>query len=225
MFSYNLREVLIQKDELIREKLSKSRPIVAASTRDGLVLVTESAGTRKKIWPVSSKIVFGGIGEFTDFKGVGSVRIPGLEGIQDIAVKLVSTHVLQYSEEDVHVDSLALVLGSLIRKIYIDPKRFPICVKFLLAEVNSTPEQDKIFVVSPSGILTQIESSYAVLAGTDETYSSLEQKIKQHLADRRFEELDIETAIDILKKVLTPEGQEIRFEVGIQSRDKKFQRR
>lgn len=226
-----ITEITADRDGFVKEKLKDARPLVTASVKDGIVLVTESTGgIRKKIWPVSKRIAFGAIGVFADFKGAKSQKIIGLEGLQDIAVELAQSTALIYSKEDVWADDLAIVLSTLVRKIYSNYKMLPLCVEFLLAEVNDEPAHDKLIRIFPDGTPEETLDSYIIL-GEDE--GKLDKKIAELLKNARtkLENMDASRAIDLIikailatRKTTDEKKKEIKFEIGILRRDSQFER-
>ncbi len=227
-------DFLADKKKTVEDDLKQAKPLIIASTKEGILLITENPTHSNKIAEAYDRIAFGAIGKYVKFKKLRKM--------------IVSQAIIiggEYAREDVRVESLTEALGDKLDEIDSISlyKTAPWSVEIALAEVNSKPEHDKIVVILFNGVLKYKDQPYVVVGRNKE----LKVKIEELTQEKKFKEMNFKESIRLIKKAIiatlnrenktedkkNKKGKEkrikpdVKFEIAVLHRDKpgkKFQR-
>ena len=150
-------QLMKDRADYARKNIAHGRDLIACSTPDGIVIVTENQfRTLYKISEIYDRIAFGGVGKYNEFEmlRVGGVRQADLKGYQ-------------FSREDVNARALANQYGQTLGQVFTHEMK-PYEVEILLAEVGATPADDKLYHITYDGTVMD-EQGCTVLGGRAET--------------------------------------------------------
>jgi proteasome alpha subunit len=150
-------QLMKDRADYARKNIARGRDLIACSTREGIVIVTENQfRTLYKISEIYDRIAFGGVGKYNEFEmlRVGGVRQADLKGYQ-------------FAREDVNARALANAYGQTLGQVFTHEMK-PYEVEILLAEVGATPAEDKLYHITYDGTVMD-EQGCAVLGGRAET--------------------------------------------------------
>lgn len=206
------------KKEIAEEKLRGAKALVSASTKDGIVFVTENPSIIRKTTEIYDRIGLGIIGSVADIKKIKRILI------DEADKKGFFTN-----PQDVHFRPLVESIASFLEETFSDPRVTSFGVKMVLAEIGSKPQNDKILLVDYEGGVGNLKNEeYVILAAK---HDILKEKIKNLLSDNEFHDLDADQAIDLIKNAISQTRENdnpLTFEISILKRSKsqrqKFER-
>lgn len=207
------------KKEIVENNLNNARPLVIASCKDGIVFVGENPSIVRKTAEVYDKIAAGTIGMLTN-----------IYELIEMLVKVAIDYGSSYSRKDVHVERLTIVLANILYNIYSDPRLIPYSAEVVLAQIEDSPEDDKILIVDYTGGIENLERQPYIVIGRNT--EPLKKKINQLLNDTKFQILFVKDAIEIIKQAISIGKKEknnlsdaLKFEVCVLERENHHKRR
>jgi proteasome alpha subunit len=150
-------QMIKDKADYARKNIAKGRDLIACSTTEGIVIVTENQfRTLYKISEVYDRISFGGVGKYNEF-----------ENLRVLGVRQADLKGYQFAREDVNARALANAYGQTLGQVFTHEMK-PYEVEILLAEVGATPADDKLYHITYDGTVMD-EQGCSVLGGRAET--------------------------------------------------------
>jgi proteasome alpha subunit len=203
-FYVSPEQVMKDRADYARKNLARGRDLVAFSTTDGVVIVTENQyPTLHKISEVYDRIAFGAVGKYNEFE---MLRRAGIQQA-DLLGYL-------YAREDVNARSLANAYGQQLGQVFTHEMK-PYEVEILLAEVGTVQAEDKLYHITYDGTVID-EEQCAVLGGRADT-------IEEALATRYRPELTGPEAVRLGTEVLAADNGPLtpdRLEVAMLQRSR-----
>ena len=198
-FYVNPETAVREKAEFARRNIARGRPLVAASYGEGILLVAENtSSTLHKISEIYDRIAFAGIGMYSEFDMLRRA------GVQHADVKGY-----QFSREDVDSRALANLYAQYLHQVFTHEVK-PYEIEILVAEVNQTPADDRMYRIQYDGIIID-EHDYAILGGDSDAITErmktaftagmpLDEALRASVAalagpDRALAPADLEVAI------------------------------
>jgi proteasome alpha subunit len=152
-------QMIKDKADYARKNIAKGRDLIACSTTEGIVIVTENQfRTLYKISEVYDRIAFGGVGKYNEF-----------ENLRVLGVRQADLKGYQFAREDVNARALANAYGQTLGQVFTHELK-PYEVEILLAEVGSVQDEDKLYHITYDGTVMD-EQGCTVLGGRAETIS------------------------------------------------------
>ena len=150
-FYVSPEQFMKDKADYAIKNIARGRPLVATVYGDGILLAAENPSTNlHKISEIYDRIAFGGVGRYSEFDQLRQA------GIQHADVKGY-----QYSREDVDARSLANLYGQFLNQVFTHEMK-PYEVEILVAEVGTTPDDDRLFHILYDGNVAD-EDDYSVV--------------------------------------------------------------
>jgi proteasome alpha subunit len=150
-FYVSPEQFMKDKADYAIKNIARGRPLVATVYGDGMLLAAEnSSNNLHKISEIYDRIAFGGVGRYSEFDQLRQ------SGIQHADVKG-----FQYSREDVDARSLANLYGQFLNQVFTHEMK-PYEVEILVAEVGTTPDDDRLFHILYDGNVAD-EDNYVVV--------------------------------------------------------------
>jgi proteasome alpha subunit len=150
-FYVSPEQFMKDKADYAIKNIARGRPLVATVYGDGMLLAAENSSTNlHKISEIYDRIAFGGVGRYSEFDQLRQ------SGIQHADVKG-----FQYSREDVDARSLANLYGQFLNQVFTHEMK-PYEVEILVAEVGTTPDDDRLFHILYDGNVAD-ETNYVVV--------------------------------------------------------------
>ncbi len=146
-------QVMADRADYARKGIARGRSLVALGTDDGILLCAENpSSTLHKINEIYDRIAFGGVGKFNEFDQlrVAGIRHADLKGFE-------------FSRSDVEARSLANQYAQLLGQVFTHEMK-PMEVELLVAEVGTTPTDDRLFHILYDGTMMD-ESNWCALGG------------------------------------------------------------
>ena len=154
--AYDWQQTLAEKADYAESRLHHGLPVVALSYPQGLLLLTLRKN-QQKIFEVYDRLVLGALGNPSD-----------LEAVRQFAVDFAHAEGYQRSTEDVSIQRVVgFAVSPVFKRAFSDPRRMPIVLKSLFAQLGETPEEDVLFTLNYDGEFDR-HSSAACVAGTAE---------------------------------------------------------
>ncbi len=152
-------QLVKDRAEYARKGIARGRSIVGLDTQEGMLLLAENpSGTLTKISEIYDRIAFAGVGKYNEFE---SLRVAG--------IRHADVKGYQYGRSDVTAKSLASAFSQTLGNIFVQgPKPFE--VEILIAEVGSSPGEDRLYKVTYDGTLYD-ERGFAAIGGQSEALS------------------------------------------------------
>jgi proteasome alpha subunit len=193
-------QLVKDRADFARKGISRGRPIIAAKTPEGILLVGENPSpSLRKIGELYDRIAFAGVGRFNEFEllRVAGVRYADLKGFS-------------YARSDVTGRALANAYSQTLGQIFSHEVK-PYEIEVFVAEVGTTPANDTVFRVQFDGTLRDVDG-FAVL-GADE------DAIYERLAETQDSDAPLGVVLDractaieqSLDQEVPPEGWETGF--------------
>jgi proteasome alpha subunit len=158
-FYVSPEQFMKDKADYAIKNIARGRPLVATVYGDGILLTAENPSTNlHKISEIYDRIAFGGVGRYSEFDQLRQA------GIQHADVKGY-----QYSREDVDARSLANLYGQFLNQVFTHEMK-PYEVEILVAEVGTTPTDDRLFRILYDGNVAD-EDDYSVVGKDAEAIS------------------------------------------------------
>lgn len=165
---YDWAQMLRQKADYVEDRLRSGSPVVAVSSREG-VLIATVRGTQRKIYEVYDRLAFTALGQQAD-----------IEAVRMLAVEFAHVEGFQHSPEDVSIQRVVgFVVSPAVRRAFSDPFRTPFVLRALFAQVGERANEDAFIVLNYDGEFTQREN-VAAIAGV----TSAERKMEQFISER-----------------------------------------
>ncbi|MDA2922438.1 hypothetical protein MYX07_04205 [Patescibacteria group bacterium AH-259-L07] len=177
-----------EKEQNAEHYISNATVLVAASVHDGIIFVTENPSIYSKTAEIYNRIGIGAIGESASFNR-----------LIDTAIELASTTGLSYDEENVWAEDIAIMLGEKMYTAYAYPELVAYNTELVVAEINHTPETDKLIVISYTGEPDYRHQPYVIIGRNT---NSLKNKINECLKGRAFQKLTTKTGIKLIKQAI-----------------------
>ncbi len=150
-------QMIKDKADYARKNIAKGRDLIACSTDEGIVIVTENQfRTLYKISEIYDRIAFGGVGKYNEF-----------ENLRVLGVRQADLKGYQFAREDVNARALANAYGQTLGQVFTHEMK-PYEVEILLAEVGTTSAEDKLYHITYDGTVMD-EQGCTVLGGRAET--------------------------------------------------------
>lgn len=149
---YDWQEAVSHRAGYIESRLSGGAPVIAASHRDGIVIVTVRRQAQK-IYEIYDRLVFAGLGQQSD-----------VEQLRVTAIDFAHQEGFQRSEEDVSIQRVVMALSQPMKRAFGDFNTAPFVARSLFAEVGSGPEKDRFFLLDYDGDYS-IRGGWALLHG------------------------------------------------------------
>ena len=181
-------QMMKDRADYARKGIARGRSLVAFSATDGIVIVAENAyRTLHKVGEIYDRIAFGGVGKYNEF-----------ENLRVLGVRQADLKGYQFSREDVGARALANAYGQTLGQVFTHEMK-PYEVEILLAEVGTTPAEDKLYHITYDGTVMD-EEGCTVLGGRAET-------IAEGLGTRFQQGMGADAAIRLCVELLAgPEG-------------------
>jgi proteasome alpha subunit len=158
-FYVSPEQFMKDKADYAIKNIARGRPLVATVYGAGILLAAENASTNlHKISEVYDRIAFGGVGRYSEFDQLRQA------GIQHADVKGY-----QYSREDVDARSLANLYGQFLNQVFTHEMK-PFEVEILVAEVGTSPDDDRLFHILYDGNVAD-ENDFVVVGKDAEAIS------------------------------------------------------
>jgi proteasome alpha subunit len=167
-FYVSPEQVMKDRADYARKGIARGRSLVAATYDDGILICAENPSRRlRKISEIYDRIAFAGVGKYNEFDQlrIAGIRAADLKGYA-------------YSREDVDARSLANNYAQILGQIFTHEMK-PMEVEILVAEVGTTPEQDRLFHLLYDGTVVD-ESRFTVLGGEAE---AIAERLRQGYTD------------------------------------------
>jgi len=160
-------ELLIKdRSDFARSGVAKGKPVVIASVREGIVLVTENpSASLRKISEIYDRIAFAGVGRYNEFEAlrVAGIRYADLRGYA-------------YDRADVTARSVAAAYAQTLGAVFTgEPK--PLEVELAVAEVGERPAEDQFFRISFDGSVAQITGLLVIGGGAEDLTARLREEL------------------------------------------------
>jgi len=149
---YDWQEAISHRAGYIESRLSGGAPVIAISHNDGIVVVTVRRQAQK-IYEIYDRLVFAGLGQQSD-----------VEQLRVTAIDFAHQEGFQRSEEDVSIQRVVMALSQPMKRAFGDFNSAPFVARSLFAEVGSTPDKDKFFLLDYDGDYS-IRGGWALLHG------------------------------------------------------------
>lgn len=146
-------QVMADRAEYARKGIARGRSLVALVATDGILLCAGNGSTTlHKINEIYDRIAFGGVGKFNEFDQlrVAGIRHADLKGFE-------------FSPSDVEARSLANQYAQFLGQVFTHEMK-PMEVELLVAEVGTSPAEDRLFHILYDGTLVD-ETDWAALGG------------------------------------------------------------
>lgn len=154
--AYDWQQTLAEKADYAESRLHHGQPVVAVSYPKGLLLLTFRKN-QQKIFEIYDRLVLGALGSPSD-----------LEAVRQFAVDFTHAEGYQRSAEDVSIQRVvSFAISPVFKRAFSDPRRMPIVLKSLFAQMGSTPEEDVFFTVGYDGEFHR-HSGAACVGGTSQ---------------------------------------------------------
>ncbi|HXY91657.1 MAG TPA: proteasome subunit alpha [Acidimicrobiia bacterium] len=176
-------QMIKDKADYARKNIAKGRDLIACSTVEGIVIVTENQfRTLYKISEIYDRIAFGGVGKYNEF-----------ENLRVLGVRQADLKGYQFAREDVNARALANAYGQTLGQVFTHEMK-PYEVEILLAEVGATPAEDRLYRITYDGVVMD-EQGCTVLGGRAEA-------IAEALGTRYQPDMHAEDAIRLCVELL-----------------------
>lgn len=155
-------QLVKDRADFARKGISRGRPIIAAKTPEGILLVGENPSpSLRKIGELYDRIAFAGVGRFNEFEllRVAGVRYADLKGFS-------------YARADVTGRALANAYSQTLGQIFSHEVK-PYEIEVFVAEVGTTPVDDTVFRVQFDGTLRDVDGFAVLGADEDAIYERL----------------------------------------------------
>jgi proteasome alpha subunit len=159
-------------------------PVVAASFKDGIVLLTYRKQARK-LFEVYDELAMGAIGQQSD-----------VDMLRQAAIDFAHQEGFNRSERDVTLQRVVNALSSPIKKAFADFQMVPVVARAIFAQVGATPSQDGYAMLDYDGDF-HVRHQFGYVAPSVESAQILEAK----LFELNREKLTTEKSIEALKEI------------------------
>lgn len=179
---YDWQEGIGNRASYVEAKLAQGSPVLAVSLPEGILIFTFRRNSRK-VFELYDLIAFSGIGQQSD-----------LEALRTAAVDFAHQEGFNRSVEDVTIQRVVVALSQPVKRAFGDFSVSPLVARCLFAEVGTTPEEDRYYVLDYDGDYRLLKG-HAAVAGDDQ----VGQKIQEGLA--KFKATDPRKAVAELETV------------------------
>ncbi len=154
--AHDWQQTLAEKADYAESRLRHGAPVVALSYDKGILLLTLRKN-QGKIFEVYDRLAMGAMGNPSD-----------LETVRQFAVDFSHSEGYQRSMEDVSVQRVvSFAVSPAFKTAFSDPRRMPIVLNSVFAQVGDTPENDMLFVLNYDGEFHRHEG-HAHISGNED---------------------------------------------------------
>ena len=206
------KDVILEREELVKQGLEKSWPLVGISLKQGILLVALNPQLEliKKIVEIQNGIVLGAVGRAVEFEELKKLLISEAYRIAHL-----------YSVKDVEILDLSKFLSQALSQAFYDLRVKPLEVEIVLVEVGRVLEEDKIIKVRSDGTRRRVEKIFWLGGKAEIIGRNILGKYSENLSLNEIEEI---LKLEILKN--TELDKPPKFEIVFLERDsQKFLRR
>jgi len=177
---YRWVEAVGNRRYYLDEQFKQGSPVVAASYRDGVLVLTVSKGT-PKLYEIYDRIALGGMGHPADLEKLrfSLLEMAHLEGFNRSPSDVTGARLMKYG------------LAPAIKQAFEEVYKAPFIVKILLAELGSRADRDVFLTINYDGAFEEA-ARHAVLAATP----AIQVDMVAHLASRIDGSSDLHQALD-----------------------------
>ncbi len=148
--------------DFARAGIRRGRPVVFASTVEGIVSLTQNSSTSLfKLSEIYDRISWGAVGRYNEF-----------EALRQAGIRYTDTRGYAYERIDVTARGLANLYARTLGELFLTGAK-PFEVEIGVAEVGHTPATDRLYQISFDGTLLE-HDGLLVLGGN-------EQELRDHL--------------------------------------------
>lgn len=165
--AYDWQQTLAEKADYAESRLRHGSPVVALSYDEGILLLTVRR-SQPKIYEIYDRLALGALGNPSD-----------LEVIRQFAVDFSHAEGFQRSAEDVSIQRVVgFAISPMFKRSFSDPRRMPLVLRSLFAQVGQTPEEDQLLVLGYDGEFHRKEK-IALIAGTNVAEARMQEALKE----------------------------------------------
>lgn len=170
---YRWLEAISNRREYVREQLKGGSPVFGVSLPEGMLLLGVGTG-QSKVFEIFDRHALAGLGHPAD-----------VEKIRQAAIDVAHTEAFTRAPEDVSLRRLVgFGLSPQLKTNFEQIFSAPFLVELLLAEINSTPEQDIWLRLHFDGVFQIQMGGVAVVAADTETETAAQTWLNQALAGK-----------------------------------------
>jgi len=164
--AHDWQQTLAEKADYAESRLRHGAPVVALSYDKGILLLTLRKN-QGKIFEVYDRLAMGAMGNPSD-----------LEVVRQYAVDFSHSEGYQRSIEDVSVQRVVgFAISPSFKTAFSDPRRMPVVLNSIFAQVGETPEDDMLFEMNYDGDFHRHEG-HAHISGSKEADARMHEVLK-----------------------------------------------
>ncbi len=185
---------MADKLDLIANDKDNALPVIAVSTKDGILLVAINFS----ISPEDSDTYIHKLSEIHDNIGMGACgNSSEYDPLRRQFIDVVDRLAYELSKDDIVLKSLANSLAGELRDVYRNPRLVPRVVFFVLVECQEDSKRDRFVRIGLDGKF-KIFNNFTVIGGNDKEVGAL----MDNLRSVEFLEMDWPTALTAIKEAI-----------------------
>ena len=164
-FYVSPEQLMKDRADYARKGISRGRPVIAASSQDGILFVTVNpASTLYKTSELYDRIGFAAVGKYNEFE---SLRVAG--------IRYADLRGFSYNRSDVNARGLANTYAQTLGAVFTTESK-PLEVELVVAQVNAQVQDDEFYRLSFDGSVAQERNFVVMGAQAEAIHTGLEQQ-------------------------------------------------